>query len=164
MMFFILLVGIVSGGILGQKIAEYTLILYYHNRLRNEDKFYDIFDSIDDEFHFKMYSGTTGNPPKKYADYLKAHQDIRPKAHNIYMSYLDRARRYLTTLILIALVAPSLVLLMLTGWWYLYLTGAALTIIGFIGYIRFAKDNGLEFHAILMTSIVLNDKDLEKKH
>ncbi len=155
MLIITVILGLIVGVVFGRRIAEYLLITFYHSRLRNGDRFYELYVSIDDEFHFEMYSGTTDKPPKKYADYLKLHQDMRSNAHSIYMSYLDKAQRYLITLIAALIIAPSLALLFIGGW-YLYLITVCLVIAGYVTYLRLVKDNGLEFHGILMTSIVLN--------
>lgn len=157
MVFFTLLVGVVVGLLVGKRLSQHALFLYYHRYFYTKAKFLDVYDLVDDEFHYNMYSGTTDMPPKKYVDYLRLVQKMRPKAYKIYKDFRrEIVRAYLTRLAL-TLFVPAVLLFWTT--WYYYIAAYILTLLGFVAYVRYRKDYGIDYNAILIVSLVLNSKE-----
>lgn len=157
MQYITLLLGIIIGILTGRRVAEHFMLLNYHYRfMKSESKFLDVYDLVDDEFHYEMYSGTTDNPPKKYADFLRLHQKLRPKAFEIYSDYINQLKKHVLRQLIIVAVIPAFLLFWTT--WYYYVITFALVVLGFAIFVRYKKDNGLDFHAILIVSLVFNHK------
>ncbi len=148
-----LTLGTIVGYWLGEKLSDYFLLLYYHRDFRSEDKYLSLYDVIDDEFHFEMLSQSSPDAPKKYSDYLKLHQDMRPKAYKIYRKHIDGIAKHSLLLIVLAIIVPSIAFY---GLWYMYFTPILLGLIGHITYKRKVKDYSVDFYAILMMIVILN--------
>lgn len=153
-----ILLGLFAGILFGRRLAEHTLFLYYHYKhLNTEEKVLDIYNLVDDEFHYEMYCATTENPPKKYSDFLKMHQELEPKAYEIYSHYVKKLKSHVLKIALTIIVFPAVILFWTT--WYNFLVSFLIVYIGFLFYIRYKKDNAIDFHAILLVSLVFNHKD-----
>jgi len=157
MLFFTILAGLVTGILTGHRLSGYLLTLFYWRNLTSKKKFLDLYDLVDDEFHFMMYSGTTNKPPKKYADYLRTHQKKRDGAYEVYKNYSKELRKVVLKYIGLAAVIPTTLLFFTT--WYSYLVTYALVILGFVIYKRCVKNSNLDFHAILLVSLIFNNKE-----
>lgn len=104
------LTGIIVGGLVGWRIKDFCLLLAYLQRYRLKTtftQFYELHDGEDSYKSLKLHVPTV----KSYAQYLKLHQEARPKAYVIFRDYYTQALRYtawpLLVLLLVGLVFGS---------------------------------------------------------
>ena len=157
MIFFTILAGFLVGLIGGKRLGQYLLVFFYQYAITNKKKFLDLYDLMDNEFHFQMYQGAANAPPKKYEQYLKLHQANRPRAYKVYKEYIAEVRKETITLLVLLGVVPTALLFF--TYWYAYLATFLLTVLGYSLYYRFKKNNNSEFHAIVMVSMIFNSED-----
>lgn len=151
------LAGVIMGTLLGERVARYALIALYSQRYGSKEKFMDLYDAMDHEFPYEMYSSTIDKPLKNYAEYLKLLQAKRPKAYKIFKHYRREALKQLAWLVLLLVVVPTT--LLFWTFWYVYQITLLLVVAIYVWYLRYKRDNGAVFHTILLTSVILNHKD-----
>ena len=150
--------GLFAGVLFGKRLAEHTLFLYYHYKhLNTRERFLDIYNLVDSEFHYEIYCATTDNPPAKYSDYLKKHQQLESKSYKIYKHYVDKLESHTIKIVLSIVIFPAIILFWTT--WYYFLISFVVVYLGFLLFIRYKKDNGIDFHAILLVSLIFNHKE-----
>ena len=161
--------GLIVGTLFGERLAQYILILYYHGSISNENSFLSLYNSIDDERHYEMYVSTTDNPPSQYSEYLKLHQAAQSKAYSIYDKHISELKKFTVRLVSISVVIPIAIIALLSVITQessqlaltssvLFLSVYAMVIACFVLYTRVLKQNGREFHAILMVSLIINSE------
>lgn len=151
-----ILTGLTMGAIIGNKTSEHLMILFYHRNFLSEEKYMQLYDFIDDEFHYEMYAACMDKPPKNYAEFLKLHQKIRPKAYRIFRRYIEQLALHQAKILGLYVLLPMVIFY---RQWYIFLITVTVVVAGFALYKRYRKDNGVDFNAILMMITVLKDKN-----
>jgi len=144
--------GLIVGGLVGGKVSDYALLLFYHGRYRSEEDFLKLYDAMSERYHFEMFSTMLDDKLSDYATFRKLHSNCRSKA---YAKYKTEVQSMLSkTLLSLSIAVIPLGLLFWENSWT-YLLSFAAAIAGSIAYKRFIKNYSIEFYGLLIVATVL---------
>ena len=92
MMYLAIIFGVTVGVLAASKTVDLVLLWFYHRNVLNGEKYLELYDILDDEFHFEM-TRNQNNAPETYADYLRLHEQARPKAIIIFRENIMEIRK-----------------------------------------------------------------------
>lgn len=155
------IVGCIVSWITIRRLGLLLPAIWYHRNFMSNEKYMQLYATLDDEFFFDMFKQTDANI-KQYADYLRLHQKYEDVAYERFIEQMGRVKKAALAYGTIILVL-GLVFLFNSLWYYLAV------IISYLVYFMYEiklKDHGRLFNILWMLGLVLQDniKPSSKHH
>jgi|GEM_PF-1805589 len=147
-------VGCIVSWITVRKFGQLLLGLWFHRNFMSEEKYMQLYATLDDEFFYDMFK-QSNTKIKKYADYLRIHQDTEDKAYERFVEQIGHVKKAALQYG-VFIVALGLVFLFNSLWYFLPI------LVSFAGYFTYEikiKDHGRLFNVLWVLGLVLQDKN-----
>lgn len=146
-----IIIGIFIGSWLAVSLSDFLLLLYYHRIFTDEDKYLALYDHMDSETDYKRLEGHS-NKLKDYADFLRLHAVVRPRAYQLLCKNLRAIKKLLITRYSCFILLPTLIL-----WkrWYAFLLAVVVVQTLYLVYLRSMRHRTVAFYLMSMQVRVL---------
>ncbi len=152
------IVGCIVSWLTVRKLGQLILGLWFHRNFMSEEKYMQLYATFDNEFFFDMFK-QSDTSIKKYADYLRIHQNSEEEAYGRFVEQIGYVKkavlRYMVFILLIGL------LFMTNALWYFI--AVIFSYSGYFAYEIKVKDHGRLFNVLWILGLVLQDKNKPSK-
>lgn len=159
MIYIATLVAIVLSYLMGEKLADFILILYYHRHYIKEEHYMELYDLSDHKYIYDMYRDNKGKKLKTYAQFFKRHHDTRDKAYEYYKKHMYTVSKQIIIMLGVYLLLPMIIFYKV---WFIYLVVFSIGIGAHMAYKRIKKQYDFAFYAMLIITLVLNESLKDK--
>lgn len=159
MSFIALLAGFIIATLyLRHNVMDYILTVFYFFAKKSPKEFAILYDNADDEVTYKFIKNHDKGI-KKYADFLRIHQEARESSYKYFRNIYDGLVKLLLYRFLPIVLIPAI--LFWSNWSY-YLIGMTLVFLIVLIYKLIIKQHRIGFHQRLMISTIIGEYLKEK--
>lgn len=153
------IVGFIVSWLTVRRFGQLLLGLWFHRNFMSEEKYMELYATLDNEFFYDMFK-QSDTEIKKYADYLRLHQNTEEEAFERFTEQIKIIKKTALRYAVIILVL-GLVFLLNSLWYFLAI---AISYICYVIYEVKIKDRGRLFNVLWLLGLVLQDKNKHAKN